>query len=337
MRTGSMIFSLLQVPRCRIHGLANYWGETFHSLGKAGGNNSSVRLLSSRIYGLQGGQKKKWTRRPITTNTEGTGSTKSRSTNHEILSESILTTSAVNVNKGQVLQFDNVQYCNLQQEIAKSKDLLSKVTVMVFDIETTGLSREYERIIEIALRDLSGGENSTFQTLVNPQRYVPNSHIHRINTQMVNRPEVPRMDELIPILLQFIRSRQKPGGYVLFVAHNARCFDVPFIRSELRRHSTEIPPNWLFVDTLPLARELFKAKGTKSSSTTLVSLRDHYGIKVDGSAHRAMVDVDTLTQILHRLTYDLKLELPDLVKKSFTESDILNSEKKKKGKGHLCS
>ncbi|MED6195843.1 hypothetical protein PIB30_041721 [Stylosanthes scabra] len=329
MRTGSMIFSLLQVPRCRIHGLANYWGETFHSLGKAGGNNSSVRLLSSRIYGLQEGQKKKWTRRPITTNTKGTGRTKSRSTNHEILSEAILTSPAVNVNKEQPLQLNNVQYCNLQEEIAKDKDVYKKVTVMVFDIETTGLSRENDRIIEIACRDLSGGENSTFQTLVNPQRYIPNSHIHHIYNKMVNRPEVPRMDELIPILLHFIRSRQKPGGYVLFVAHNARIFDVPFIRSEFHRHSTEIPPNWLFVDTLPLAKELFKARGTKSASATLSALSEHYGIKVDGPDHRAMVDVDTLSQILHRLTYDLKLELPDLVKKSFTESEIHDSKKKK--------
>ena len=70
-----------------------------------------------------------------------------------------------------------------------------------------------------------------------------------------------RMEDLIPILLHYVRSRQKPGGYVLWVAHNARCFDVPFIINELRRCSTEIPPNWLFVDTLPLARELMKSGG----------------------------------------------------------------------------
>lgn len=187
-----MIFSLLQVPRCRIHSLAHHWGETFHSFSKTYGNNSRVRLLSSKIYGLQGGHRKKWTRRPITTNTEGAGSTKSRSAKHEILSEPILTSAAVNVNKAQLGQFEDIQYCDIQQEIAQNKDLSSLVTVIVFDIETTGLSRENERIIEIALRDLQGGENSTFQTLVNPQRYVPNSHIHGITTQMVQRPEVPR-------------------------------------------------------------------------------------------------------------------------------------------------
>ncbi|KAK7284412.1 hypothetical protein RJT34_19158 [Clitoria ternatea] len=329
MKTGSMIFSLLHVPRCRIHSLANYWGETFHSFSKTCGNNCSIKQLGSRIYGLQGGHRKKWTRRPITTNTEGSGNTKSRSTKHEILSETILANSTVNVNKTQLDQFQETQYCGIQQEIAQNKDLSSLVTVIVFDIETTGLSRENERIIEIALRDLQGGENSTFQTLVNPQRKIFNSHIHGITTQMVNKPDVPRMEDLIPILMHYIRSREKPGGYVLWVAHNARCFDVPFIMHELRRCSIEIPRNWLFLDTLPLARELMKSGGTELSSTSLAALRDLYRIKVDGSAHRAMVDVNTLTLILPRLTFDLKLTLSCLVEKSFKESDIINSKKKK--------
>lgn len=187
-----MIFSLLQVPRCRIHSLANNWGETFHSFSNTSGSSSRVRLLGSKIYGLQGGHRKKWTRRPITTNTEDNGSTKSRSTKQEILSETISTSSTVNVNKTQLGQFQEVQYCDTQQEISQNKDLSSLVTVIVFDIETTGLSRENERIIEIALRDLQGGPNSTFQTFVNPQRFVSNSNIHGITTQMVNKPDVPR-------------------------------------------------------------------------------------------------------------------------------------------------
>lgn len=70
-----------------------------------------------------------------------------------------------------------------------------------------------------------------------------------------------RMEDLIPILLQYVKSRQKPGGYIMFVAHNARTFDVPFLIKEFSRHSYEIPPNWLFMDTLSLARELIKSGG----------------------------------------------------------------------------
>ncbi|BAT86100.1 hypothetical protein LR48_Vigan03g264100 [Vigna angularis] len=326
MKTGSMIFSLLNLPRCRIQRLANYWGETFHSFSTTCGNKSSIRPVGYRIHGLQGGQRKKWTR-PISTNSEGKGSTKSKSIKHEILSETIIAGATIDVNKTQLDQFQEIQYRDIKQEIAQNKDLSSLVTVIVFDIETTGLSRENERIIEIALRDLQGGENSTFQTLVNPQREVPNSRIHGITTHMVNKPDVPRMEELIPILLQYVRSREKPGGYVLFVAHNARCFDVPFIINEFRRCSANIPCNWLFSDTLPLGRELIKSEGTKLSSSSLAALRDLYGIKGDGPAHRAMEDVNTLSLILPRLTSDLKLTLSSLVEKSFKESDIIKKKK----------
>lgn len=70
-----------------------------------------------------------------------------------------------------------------------------------------------------------------------------------------------RMKELIPILLQYVVSRQKPRGYVMWVAHNARSFDAPFLIKEFSRCSVEIPPNWLFMDTLPLAREVVKSGG----------------------------------------------------------------------------
>lgn len=69
------------------------------------------------------------------------------------------------------------------------------------------------------------------------------------------------MKELIPILLQFIKSRQKPDGYVLLVAHNARTFDVPFLLKEFSRCSVDIPLNWLFFDNILLARQLMKSTG----------------------------------------------------------------------------
>ena len=70
-----------------------------------------------------------------------------------------------------------------------------------------------------------------------------------------------RMVELIPILLEFVRSRQKPGGYVVLVAHNGRGFDVPFLVHEFRRNDFEIPSNWYFLDTIPLSAQVMKSAG----------------------------------------------------------------------------
>lgn len=72
---------------------------------------------------------------------------------------------------------------------------------------------------------------------------------------------VCRMEELIPIFLRYVQSRQKPGGYVMFVAHNGKTFDFRFLINEFNRCSYEIPHNWLLLDSLPLARENMKSVG----------------------------------------------------------------------------
>ncbi|XP_047158623.1 exonuclease DPD1, chloroplastic/mitochondrial-like [Vigna umbellata] len=333
MRTRSCIFSLTQVPRCSIHSLPKCReGEALCNFIKIYGNKSSIRLYGSRIYGPERGFTTKWIKRCVTKRAEEskqtTWDTKSRSTKHESFREEILPNATVNENTTQLDQFQKIQWPEVQ-EIAQYKNLSDLLTVIVFDVETTGYSRVNDRIIDIALRDLQGGEHSTFQTLVNPQCHVPNSHVHGIATHMVNRTDVPRMEDLVPILLQYIRSREKHDGYVLWVAHNARAFDAPFLMHEFIRCSMEIPHNWLFLDTLPLARQLIKSGGTNLSSASLAALREFYRVEVDGLAHRAMVDVNTLSQVLPVLTSDLKLTLSSLVKKSFSFSDLMIRAKKR--------
>jgi len=69
--------------------------------------------------------------------------------------------------------------------------------------------------------------------------------------------------------------------------------------------------------------------GTNLSSASLVALGEFYRVEVDASAHRAMVDVNTLSQILPMLTSDLKLTLSNLVEKSFNLSDFIRAKKAK--------
>lgn len=327
-----MCFSILQVPRCKIPTLNNFWRESFHSLSRADENRSSFKLLGSNIYGLESGQNKKCSLRPVCTKAEGRNKTtrqsKPSNIGHELLDGVVSKSDTFSVNKTEISQFQKSQYIDIQQKIAENKDLSSLVTIIVFDFETTGFSRLNDGIIEIALRDLEGGENSTFQTLVNPKRYIPNSHIHGITTRMVNRPEVPSMEELIPILLQYVRSRQKPGGIILLVAHNARSFDVPFFCKAFDRCSTEIPSNWFFLDSLSLARELMKSKGEKCSSSSLQALSERFEIPSMGKAHRAMSDVNVLSMLFPKLVFELKLSISDLIEKSFIASDSAKPKKK---------
>ncbi|PKA58394.1 hypothetical protein AXF42_Ash013900 [Apostasia shenzhenica] len=222
--------------------------------------------------------------------------------------------------KSDVHEHESVEHYSIQKISEKWLD--RPATVLVFDTETTGLSRERGRIIEIAIRDLLGGENSTFQTLINPGRAVPNTYIHGIRSDMVKRPGVPRFEELIPILLEFVSSRQKNGKPVLWIAHNGRRFDVPFLIREFNRCSVEIPEDWLFLDTLYLARQIRKPDGTKLTSFSLNALREHYRISLMGPAHRAMQDVNVLAYVVREMTFDLKLTIPELMQIAFRPSDV---------------
>lgn len=332
MRRAAMCFSLSQFPRCRVHTLTNSWWQRFHHISRIGRGSISSKVLAAGKSGLEGRYNSTENRRTLTTKSEGKNkSAFSRKTTirREILDET--TKSEVDIYSSEITEIGSTQYVDIRQTIAENKDLAKLMTFIIFDIETTGLSREHERIIEIALRDLHGGENSTFQTLVNPGRSVPNSHVHKITTGMVNRPDVPRMGDLIPILLRYVGSRQKPGGYVVLVAHNARSFDVPFLIKEFSRCSFDIPPNWLFVDTLPLARAVMKSGGSKGpAKVSLQALGQHYEIPLVGSAHRAMADVHMLSAVFQRLTLDLKLTIPSLIEgHSFWPSEVGSSKKKK--------
>ncbi|KAK3036757.1 hypothetical protein RJ639_029722, partial [Escallonia herrerae] len=334
MRTVAMCFSLLQIPRYRINSLASSCWESFHTISRTPGYSPRLKILGCSNYDLEGGYSRRWIRRPVSTKTGGTNKnslgTKTSNIGHEILDDTISSSTKCNLNKLGISELGKNQHCDSRQKIDEIKDLARNITFIVFDIETTGFSSVSERIIEIALQDLAGGDNSIFQTLINPERYVPNSYIHGISTSKVNRPDVPKMKDFIPILLQYVRSRQKPGGEVVFIAHNARRFDVPFLVREFSRCNFEIPLNWLFVDTLPLARDLLKSGGLKlPSKTSLQALVEYYDVPLVGSAHRAMSDVHALSLVLQRLTYDLKLPVSGLLEGAFRASELNNPKTKK--------
>ncbi|XP_057549890.1 exonuclease DPD1, chloroplastic/mitochondrial [Amaranthus tricolor] len=334
MRTAPMYFSVLRVPKCRLYSLVTTWWEVFDTVGPTCKKGYSFTSLSSHVdkNARIGGS---WSRRLITTASEGRRKNSLSSASivrHNLSDKVVVATNAdVTINKIDGHSYEKIQYADVRQLIAENKSLSNLATFIVFDLETTGLDRKSARVIEIALQDLQGGENSTFHTLVNPEHEVTNTQFHNITTSMVQRPGVPRMVELIPILLEFVRSRQKPGGYVVLVAHNGRGFDVPFLVHEFRRNDFEIPSNWYFLDTIPLSAQVMKSAGIKNGKA-LQTLREYYGIELVGSAHRAMSDVHSLSLVLQRLTFDLKLPISELVQRAFKADELTTGNAKKKPK-----
>ena len=179
-------------------------------------------------------------------------------------------------------------------------------SIIVFDLETTGLSKEKSRIIELAAQSLTD-PSAAFSTLVNPGRFnIPPAikALTGITNSMVSAPDVPSFAMAAEQFEMFIEQvrQSRPGAPVLLVAHNARQFDAAFIQYEYRRLGRELPSSWRFCDTLPLARQLLRPDGLGKFSMDV--LRGHYGIELEGGdvqMHRAGTDARVLADILNKM------------------------------------
>ena len=66
-----------------------------------------------------------------------------------------------------------------------------KQNTIFLDTETTGFSGKTDKIIELAIADYDG--DVLFNELINPERAINNSHIHRITNEMVS--ECPSLED----------------------------------------------------------------------------------------------------------------------------------------------
>lgn len=158
--------------------------------------------------------------------------------------------------------------------------LINKYTpdYVIFDLETTGISPNYDEVIEISALKVKGGEVvDEFNTLVNPCRKIPfgATKVNGITNAMV--AEAPAFSHVLAEFLDFAE------GLVL-VGHNIARFDMKFIWRDAEQYFGEIPQN-NYVDTLQVARKYLP----KMDHHRLVDLAEYYGISSEG-AHRALND-----------------------------------------------
>lgn len=156
----------------------------------------------------------------------------------------------------------------------------------VVDLETTGFSNAC-RIVEIGVvllrPDLT--VERTWETLIQPGRDIPNSHIHKITaTDVVDAPTFGDVAAYLGSLL---------NGRVL-VAHNAP-FEHRFLTNEFNRahaHNGLCQP-WL--DTMTLAKQHL---GCAKLSDALTATRIH-----NPQAHSALADAQATAELLHHLHF----------------------------------
>jgi len=158
---------------------------------------------------------------------------------------------------------------------------------IVFDLETTGLSR-YDEIIEIGALKVQDGEvQDTFAALVRPRCPIQPaaSMINGITDSMVRN--APFIEEVLPDFFGF-------AGELLVVGHNITTFDLPFIRRFAGREGAFFAQT--YIDTLALAKDRLPRLGSYSLST----LCDYFRIDPQ-SRHRALGDCYSTNECFLRL------------------------------------
>ena len=118
---------------------------------------------------------------------------------------------------------------------------------VAFDLETTGLSSQHDRIIEIgAVVIKDGREVDRFQTFVDPGRKLDKKIVELTGIDDSMLAGAPTIEEVLPKFLEFVGDR-------VLVAHNAD-FDTGFIRAECQRQGYTY--GFTSADTLILAQNL---------------------------------------------------------------------------------
>ena len=170
---------------------------------------------------------------------------------------------------------------------------LKDATYVVFDVETTGLSNQYDQIIELAAVKVKDGEIiDKFERFSNPHEKLSETIInltHITDDMLVDAPEI---EEVLTEFKEWV-------GDGIFVAHNAS-FDMGFIDTGYERLGFGPSTNGV-IDTLELSRTI----NTEYGKHGLNFLAKKYGVELT-QHHRAIYDTEATAYIFIKMVQQMK-------------------------------
>ena len=175
-------------------------------------------------------------------------------------------------------------------ELANNRNTMD---IVIFDLETTGLSPYSHEIIQIAGVRMSAGrvlESASFATFVRPNHQIPpfierytgitNSHVQN----------APGAKEALVSFSRFV-------GDATLIAHNGQRFDMPFIRETCARHELPLRPVG-FIDSMLFSRKLWGGRGGHGLDAVMQRLQ----LSGNGARrHDARGDVQILAEAVRRM------------------------------------
>lgn len=163
------------------------------------------------------------------------------------------------------------------------------------DVETTGGSLKYDRIIEVGILLVENNRViKKYQTLIDPQAHIPNEILKFTGILKDSLDKAPTFRKVSDEILEFFNDS-------IFVAHNAR-FDYGFLKSEFKRVGINFSSKPLC--TLKLSRLL----NPKLPHHNLDSIIQRYNISCK-KRHRAFYDAEALVKFYKILQKEFPKEL----------------------------
>ena len=174
--------------------------------------------------------------------------------------------------------------------------MLFPSTFTIIDIETTGLSPDYDEIIELsAIKYVNNVAVDEFSSLVRPEPDIDGLYVDSFITELTGITnsmlrDAPELPSILPVFFDFI-------GNDLVVGHNVN-FDINFLYDKSVSILSK-PFTNDFVDTMRISRRIHP----DISHHRLRDLCDRYSIDYSG-AHRALTDCQITAKCLHALHDD---------------------------------
>jgi len=167
------------------------------------------------------------------------------------------------------------------------------MNTVIFDLETTGFSHTWSEIIQIAAIRMVDGRilwNERFSSFVQPSQKIPPFITEITGITDADVQGAPRFNDVISSFSRFV-------GTSTLLGHNARRFDMPFIRESCARHNLSVR-RVEFVDSMDFSRQIWGGRAGHG----LDAIMERLEIPEDADArHTAPGDVAILAKAVLRM------------------------------------